>query len=367
VSKGAVMGSGSLSKGRRYEPGVYVGSKAGEAVCLKQAGPGEIEEEVKPSAYALAFMTPNEREALRERRKLPYFVLPEWFHILWCFFWTAVGAVVQRTPVAIAITFANAMASPTGFQKCNEDCIDGQNCICTNAVTTEVAILWCLLGLFVGYTATLIMVLTVDLGSKKILIGTREVGEFSWDTNSYCQRWQLYLSLVPIRHFMAGGRDILECFLGSPFLVMYYRILGAKIGRNVCLYPNGADPMMTEPEMVTIEDNVCIDSAMLIAHLNTKGKFTLGPLKIEKNSVMRTWARLQQGGTMARRSMLLEHTLILPGDQVPAKNLMQGWPAGGAAAKTMRGRRTAVSVAGSSAEQMHSVPALPTRPLLSGD
>jgi hypothetical protein len=209
------------------------------------------------------------------------------------------------------------------------------------------------------------MVLIVDIGAKKILIGTRQVGAFSWDENNYCQRWQLYLSLVPIRHFMAGGRDVLECFLGSPFLVMYYRALGATIGRNVCLYPNGADPMMTEPEMVTIGNNVCIDSAMLIAHLNTKGKFTLGPLTIQDNCVLRTWARLQQGGTMAKRSMLLEHTLILPGDQVPAKNLMQGWPAGGAAAKTMRGRRTqAGSVAGSSAEQMRSDVALPHRPLL---
>merc|ERR1712048_582826 len=103
--------------------------------------------------------------------------------------------------------------------------------------------------------------------------------------------------------------------------------LGAQIGSNVCLYPNGADPMMTEPELVSIGENACIDSAMLIAHLNTKGTFTLGPLCVEANCVMRPWARLQQGATMQRKSMLLEHTLIMPQEVVLAKNLRQGWPA----------------------------------------
>merc|ERR1711974_503917 len=97
---------------------------------------------------------------------------------------------------------------------------------------------------------------------------------------------------------MSGGRDLLDCFLGSWYLVLYFQMLGAKIGSNVCLYPNGADPMMTEPELVTIGENASIDSAMLIAHLNTKGTFTLGPLYVEANCVMRPWARLQQGATM---------------------------------------------------------------------
>jgi hypothetical protein len=49
--------------------------------------------------------------------------------------------------------------------------------------------------------------------------------------------------------------------------------MGARIGENVCLYPNGGDPMMTEPDMVTIGSNSCIDNASLIAHINTRGVF----------------------------------------------------------------------------------------------
>jgi len=294
------MGSGSLSKGKPYGPGTYVGSRGGECVCLQKPRPGEPTRDDQ-SAYAKAFMNSSQ---------MKYYVLPELFHVIWCCFWTSIGACVQRSPVVIALLAGKAI-SGGAFDE----------------IELWKAIGSVVVGLYIGYSGTLVGVLFIDIGCKWLLIGRREKGQYNWDQSSYCQRWQLYLSIVPIRHFMAGGRDILECFLGSWFLVAYYRMLGAKIGNNVCLYPNGADPMMTEPEMVTIEKNACIDSAMLIAHLNTAGNFSLGELTIGENCVMRTWARLQQGSEMKKRSMLMEHTLILPGEQVPAKNLVQGWPA----------------------------------------
>ncbi len=46
--------------------------------------------------------------------------------------------------------------------------------------------------------------------------------------------------------------------------------MGADIGKNVCLYPNGADPPMTEPDLVTIQDNACVDDASLVCHINSR-------------------------------------------------------------------------------------------------
>lgn len=60
---------------------------------------------------------------------------------------------------------------------------------------------------------------------------------------------------------------------GSQYLVWYFRLLGGNIGDNVCLYPNGGDPMMTEPDLVTLGNRVTIDDASLIAHINTRGIF----------------------------------------------------------------------------------------------
>jgi hypothetical protein len=63
----------------------------------------------------------------------------------------------------------------------------------------------------------------------------------------------------------------LVCFFqGSQYLVWYFRALGASIGARVCLYPNGANPMMTEPDLVTIGDMAGVDEASLVAHINSK-------------------------------------------------------------------------------------------------
>ena len=52
--------------------------------------------------------------------------------------------------------------------------------------------------------------------------------------------------------------------------VWYFRLLGAEIGRGVCLYPNGADPPMTEPDLVVIDDGACVDDASLVCHINSR-------------------------------------------------------------------------------------------------
>jgi hypothetical protein len=73
--------------------------------------------------------------------------------------------------------------------------------------------------------------------------------------------------------------------------------MGANIGRDVCLYPTGGDPMMTEPELVTINDEACVDNASLIAHLNVKGQFSLNQLWLGELATMRSNTRLLSGKT----------------------------------------------------------------------
>jgi len=43
---------------------------------------------------------------------------------------------------------------------------------------------------------------------------------------------------------------------------------------------------------------------------------------------MRTFSRLQQCAVMEPRSVLLEHTLVLPAETVRAGEWRQGWPSG---------------------------------------
>jgi hypothetical protein len=128
------------------------------------------------------------------------------------------------------------------------------------------------------FTAAFVLYVTncsciVIVTGKWALLGQREAGEYAWDQSSYCQRGPLYLTLQEIRRGERRKTGILDMIQGSQYLVWYYRALGASIGNNVCLYPNGGDPMLTEPDLVTIEDFVSVDDASLVAHINTRGIF----------------------------------------------------------------------------------------------
>ena len=113
----------------------------------------------------------------------------------------------------------------------------------------------------------------MDITAKWLLIGRRVQGAYAWDQSSYCQRWQAHLTIQELRRGERRKTGVLDMLQGSQWLVWYFTLMGASIGRNVCLYPNGGDPMMTEPDLVTIGDDCVIDDASLIAHINTRGIF----------------------------------------------------------------------------------------------
>lgn len=170
-----------------------------------------------------------------------------------------------------------------------------------------------------------LVALSFDISCKWLLLGRRKPGVYSWDQSSYCQRWQLYLTLQEIRRSETKETGLLDLIRGSQFLVWYFQCLGCMIGRNVCLYPNGADPMMTEPDLCSIGDRVGIDDASLIAHINTRGIFRLNPLSVSHSSVLKSMTRLLSGATMESHSMMLEHTLVLAGESVDTGRVWQGW------------------------------------------
>jgi hypothetical protein len=161
---------------------------------------------------------------------------------------------------------------------------------------------------------------------KWAVIGLRKPGSYNWDESSYCQRWQIYIVFEKLNKTGLGSRGVLEFLNGTPYIVWYFRAMGAKIGKNCCLYPFEGDPIMTEPDCVEMADNVCVGNASLIAHINTRGEFKLNTLKVASGCVLRDCSRLLSGAAMETRSMLLEHTLIMSGDVTERNSVWQGWP-----------------------------------------
>ena len=173
-----------------------------------------------------------------------------------------------------------------------------------------------------------LIVLLFLISAKWILVGTRKPGCYSWDISSYCQRWQLYLKLESFRRHCYGGNGILGMLTGTHWIVLYFRALGAVIGKDCALFAGGLPSLyFTEPDLLTIGDRVAIDDASLVGHINTRGKFDLNPLHVGDRSVLRTGSRLLSGARMEADACLLEHTLVMAGDVVDAGRTLQGWPA----------------------------------------
>lgn len=194
----------------------------------------------------------------------------------------------------------------------------------------DVLALWLMVTVLIAILTTIqaLLALGMVIGAKWALMGRRMPGNYDWDKHPYCQRWQLFLCIEKLRRNCYRGSGILGMLTGTHWLVLYFKALGADIGKDCALFANGRPSLMfTEPDLIKLGDRVVVDDASVVAHINTRGKFDLNRLEIGDRCVLRTGSRLLSGATMKDDSCLLEHTLIMGGDVVEAKWTMQGWPA----------------------------------------
>ncbi|KAF8129664.1 acetyl-CoA synthetase-like protein [Mycena galopus ATCC 62051] len=163
--------------------------------------------------------------------------------------------------------------------------------------------------------------------TKWLVIGRRRDGRCAWDKSSYCQRWQIHLTLTRFIYKGYGNGGVLAPLTGTVYMVWYLRALGAKIGKNCAIYAGGKAGLMTEPDLVELGDNVNLDDCSVVAHINSRGNFALNSLKIGNGCALRSGSRLLSGASMEDSSMLCEHTLVTSGDVADANTVYSGWPA----------------------------------------
>ncbi|KAH6607917.1 hypothetical protein Trco_004230 [Trichoderma cornu-damae] len=206
------------------------------------------------------------------------------------------------------------------------------------ALNVVVLFLLSWVGIAILFIFMAVLALLIVIASKWILLGRRVPGNHDWDKSSYCQRWQIFLSIEKLRRHCYHSQGILGLLTGTSWIVFYFRALGANIGKDCALFANGSPSLMfTEPDLITLGDRVAIDDASVVAHINSRGNFDLNRLSIGDRCVMRSGSRLLSGATMKNDSCLLEHTLIMGGDVVEEHWTMQGWPA-----ERFTGKRIAV-------------------------
>ncbi|KIM44384.1 hypothetical protein M413DRAFT_67790 [Hebeloma cylindrosporum] len=305
----AVMGAGAL--GRRngtYGAGsTWIGNHKGEAICLnmgpKEPTPGS--DTITP--FGKAFYM----------KEAPFFVFPyamivfisATMTMFSALYWSisAVGSAQVLRHLQIHLRHFDLFA-PRWYR--------------FGILYAIIAMCFMVILTFQGIISVLWVITT-----KWALMGRRTPGRYDWDQSSYCQRWQLHLifSRLMFKGFGSGG--VLAPLTGSAYIVWYFRALGANIGKNCGLWVGGNPGLMTEPDLIEIGDDVNLDDCSVVAHLNSRGRFSLNRLKIGSQCAMRSGSRLLSGASMEDNSMLCEHTLLTSGDVADSGVAYAGWPA----------------------------------------
>ncbi|KAJ8092843.1 putative NRPS-like protein biosynthetic cluster [Marasmius tenuissimus] len=303
-----VMGSGALSKrDTAYQDNsIWMGNNRGEAICFSK-GFTQSEKDDTITPFGRAFY----------KREAPYFVYPYALVLFISFLVAAFSAAFWSVAAAVAAQLLKQLHLHLGRLHLFD-------------------IKWYNFGILYGFIACcFIVVLSIQailtllwvIITKWIVIGRRQAGQYHWDKSSYCQRWQLHLTLSRPLYKGHGSGGILAPLTGSVFIVWFYRALGAKIGRDCTIFPCGKAGLMTEPDLVELGNEVSLDYCSVVAHINTKGNFALNSLKIGDGCAMRSGSRLLSGASMDDSSMLCEHTLLTSGEVAEAGQVYVGWPA----------------------------------------
>lgn len=317
VGRNAILGSGGLLKKHfnLADGSIWYGSFNGNAVKLSD---GTVLKRSLPAVETVGIsnvtiITMDERDTIRPfgrayyQRKANYFVFPLAFIVFYNAILLFVGTILWSIPILAALQL-------TAIYVRTADVLHGQS---------EAQMI---LVLFVSFSIMYVSITTFiamfEIIAKWALLGRRKQGTYKWDTSSYCQRWQILIEIQKI-----GRLNTLAFLGGSCWVVLFFRALGCKIGRRVCLYPNGSDPAMTEPELVVLEDDVAVDRASLICHVNTFGEFSINALSVGAGSVLQNDSRLAPGATMLEDCTLLDRSYIVQGEIAEARSVWQGYPA----------------------------------------
>jgi acetyltransferase-like isoleucine patch superfamily enzyme len=104
-----------------------------------------------------------------------------------------------------------------------------------------------------------------------------------------------------------AGRGI---FATHPALeIWYYRLLGAKIGKNVRIDRHAR---LGEFDLITIGDGCRIDNTLVRGFcVEREGYFRLEPIVIEDNAIINTYTQISPGSTITKGAVYGPHSSSL--------------------------------------------------------
>ncbi|MFZ9595824.1 MAG: hypothetical protein ACO3A2_07060 [Bdellovibrionia bacterium] len=140
----------------------------------------------------------------------------------------------------------------------------------------------------------------------------------------------IYHSFETLRWFVHNGLTylarytFLELFTPTPFAVLFYRLMGMKIGRDTQLNSTH----ISDPSLIELGERVTIGgSATLIAHSGAKGFLIIAPVKIGDGAVIGIKATVMAGVSIGAHAKVLPHSVVMPHTVIPEGETWAGIPA----------------------------------------
>ncbi|KAK0560068.1 hypothetical protein OC844_003997 [Tilletia horrida] len=117
---------------------------------------------------------------------------------------------------------------------------------------------------------------------------------------------------------------LFKMLYGTPFLSACYRMLGAKIGKRVCLVGGH----ITEWDLVEVGDEACLNANVgLQTHLWLNRVLKLGKVTVGARASIRSFSIVLPDSSMGEGSLLASLSLNMKGEHLEAGHAYQGLPA----------------------------------------
>ena len=167
--------------------------------------------------------------------------------------------------------------------------------------------------------ATFVLIQTatfaVAIAGKWLMAGRLQAGQFPlwgvtyfrwWLANKFCELPDVYL------------------LAGTPWMPLYLRALGARIGRNVMI----ETITLGVPELLTVEDGVNLGTFVNIENARVEGgMLVIGPVHLQRESAVDSYSVLENDTKLGERARLCGQSALAAGRQIPDDKVWEGAPA----------------------------------------
>ncbi|WP_459385164.1 Pls/PosA family non-ribosomal peptide synthetase [Arthrobacter humicola] len=169
----------------------------------------------------------------------------------------------------------------------------------------------------IGFGAAMFVILSVTpIIAKWLLVGRWKPGTLRIWSLAYLRFWTVKT---------LTRANPLAMFAGSPLFVLYLRLLGAKIGKNVVIFSRKVPAC---PDLLTVGDNTVIhkDSSFLCYRANA-GIIEMGPVSLGNNVLVSERTTLDIGTSMGNNTQLGHASSLQTSQAVPDGQVWHGSPA----------------------------------------